>query len=243
MPNVVRIPTSLSRGGKCVTNMRGVFKEDGTPYDFVNPGREIIKGAQIDKVKTNTGVWSSSIPWAYTTTDVSGDLVLTYPSLVSSARSGTVIFRMLIKNQASPPSEQAIFINGNVFSDGYGILLAYQYDSTLSQNVYNIYFTNLRDPFLDRVQLNDNPLSLNTWYQFSVAFDTQTVSASTYTTLYIYQDGIASRFSGLTLLYEILTPTNATSLMGFVGSLTDFALIEEVLPTTQLAVFGKAPYL
>lgn len=231
MPDVVRLPTSLSRGGKCLTNLRGVFKPDGSLYDFAAPDRQLPNDETYPatKEKTTTGVWSSSIPWAYT-----GDFsFFFYPSLLSSSTSGTIIFRLYIKSIEYPQSETLVFYNGVAYQDGYIILLIYNGSS------YSLDFANFADLTNDRITISDGSLQTNTWYQFSVSFTTTEGS----TTLQIYQNGSAVPTSGSTLANAIITPTANTAVSVTATSLTDFAVFDEVLPNRQLAAFGQAPYL
>lgn len=244
MPQAVVIPTSLSRNGSCLSNLRGVFKPDGKAYDFAKPDRVFNSPPNIIREKTATGEWSSSIPWAYTTNSTEGDATLNYPELLSTTRSGTILFRMFIKYVETPQSEYLVFSNGNYSVDGYAIILTYSFDSILFENVYNVFFENMNDPTRDRIQLNSNPLTIDTWYQFSVSFETVTISALTTTKLLIYEGAKLSIYSGLSLMTAVNTPTAGISaFFGFYGSITDFVFLDTNLPFTDLAAFGQAPYL
>jgi hypothetical protein len=128
--------------------------------------------------------------------------------------------------------------------DGYAIILSYSFDSILFENVYNVFFENMNDPTRDRIQLNSNPLTIDTWYQFSVSFETVTISALTTTKLLIYEGAKLSIYSGLSLMTAVNTPTAGISaFFGFYGSITDFVFLDTNLPVTDLAAFGQAPYL
>ena len=230
---LVQIPTSVSRGGKCKTNLRGVTPS--APYDYVNPTATLTGGAALGSISTaGSGNWSNTIPFAYYSTSSDEDSSITYPGLLSSAVSGTLLFRIYIQPQVTPPQAQTVFANGRFGLDGYGIPLTYD-EVAFETYEYNLHFARLQDASANWIKLNTTALSTGQWYQFSIRFET-----SAKTTVTWYQDGTPNNPFELN---PITTPTDSTSLMGFFGRMTDIALLEDQLTNSQLALFGTAPYI
>lgn len=236
--NLVRIPNSISRGGKCKTNLRGV--KPSAPYDYVAPSRTFTVGSALSSTTTvGSGTWSNTIQRAYQNIDHEGDASITYPSLLSSNTSGTLLLRMYIQPFPTTPvpGSQTLFLNGLAGSDGYGVFLTYD-EVTFETYEYNLHFGRLRDLSADWIKLNPSALSESTWYQFSIKFETREGSP---TEVSAFQDG--SKTVNRATMNEINDPTTSTALMYFYGRMTDIALIEDLLSDSQLAAYGSAPYV
>jgi hypothetical protein len=243
-----RIPNSVSRGGKCLSNLRGVTPS--APYDYANPSRLFNVGENTSSISTEgSGAWSNTIQRAYYLPDSDGNARIDYQEgLLSNATSGTILFRMYIQPFNDPgqtPLVQTVFKNGADGMDGYGIRLTYDYDGS-SEFYWNLHFCRLQDVSSEWIKLNVSaPLQPETWYQFSVRFrtissggDEPTISSQ----VDVYQDGALQ--TKTTMNFPIDTPTaSVTSLLQFFGRMTDFAFLETQLSDSQLAAYGTAPYI
>jgi hypothetical protein len=243
-----RIPNSVSQGGKCLSNLRGVFPS--APYDYANPSR-LFNVAATGSIGTagdsGAGAWSNTIQRAYYSTDSEQDATIRYQGgLLSSATSGTILFRMYIQTYPNPfvPLVQTVFSNGRFASDGYGIFLTHD-EIGFETYEYNLHFARLQDASSEWVKLNVSALGESQWHQFSVRFTTESTGGEkpvTLTTVISYRDG--SSQVNITMNNPIDTPTTGpTFLLGFYGRMTDFAFLESQLSLTQLAAYGTAPYI
>lgn len=232
MPNkaLVRIPNSVSRGGTCKTNLRGT--PNNSVFDYAVPSRTFntLGPNLISEAVTGGGTWSNTIKRTFANSVNGGDATITYPSVVSTALSATILIRINISFSDTPLAIQGIFQNGTFASNGYGIVLKYEVTD------YNVYFVNLRDS--EEIKLNDTALSTDTWYQFSVRFNT----VDNVTTLEAYQNGIR-RVAEQQLANSLLSATGSTVLLNFYGKVTDFAIIEQQFSNDQLRLYGTAPYI
>jgi hypothetical protein len=244
-----RISKSLSQGGKCLSNLRGVTPS--APYDYAKPSRLFNIGGATGSISTvGSGNWSNTIRRAYYSTDSESDASIRYQGgVLSTATSGTILFRMYIQpfpNPANTPLVQTVFTNGAVGSDGYGIFLTHD-EVAFETYQYNLHFGRLQDASSEWVKLNTTSGQLNesTWYQFSVRFTTTTIvepKPTTFSEVVAYQDGILQIQT--TMNNPITTPTSSTTyILGFYGRMTDYAFLESQLSLTQLAAYGTAPYI
>lgn len=238
---LARISKSVSRNGDCKTNLRGV--SPASPYDYAAPTRAFIVGPALESVSTEgQGDWSNTIKAAYSSRNSELSATITYPSLVSTAISGTLLIRLFLIDFTSgnvPPEYQTVFKNGNNNTNGYGLILySYLNKDTESYN-YTLFFGRLQDTSGSWVNINPDANSLNTktWYQYSIKF----TSAAGNTTVLLYQGGTFIKQA--TITGEITTPTGGTEIMNFYGAITDFALIESSFSDSQLAAYGTAPYI
>lgn len=234
-----RIPQSVSRGGTCKTNLRGV--NPSAPYDYAVPSRTFTVGAALGSISTEgSGNWSNTITKAYQNTDADSISSIQYPGLLSSATSGTLLFRMYIQTYPSnpPPGLQTLFRNGMNGLDGYAVYLTYD-EVAFETFEYNLHFGRTQDVSANWIKLNTSALSETTWYQFSIRFQT----SGGLTTVTAFQDGTQTVIPVL-MNSLITTPTQSTSLMPFFfGRMTDFVFLEAQLTDSQLAAFGTAPYI
>ena len=244
-----RISNSLSQGGKCVSNLRGFAQSDlaGEPFDYIKPARRFSFDADLSSISTvGAGDWTNTIQKAYYSTDSEGSGAFRYSGgLVSSAITGTILFRMYIQTWGDPsliPPVQTVFRNGTAATNGYGIKLTY--DEVVPEEFeWNLYFCRLQDAQNSWIKLNQSgPLQLNTWYQFSVRFNTVIDKGDEVTEVVAYQNGSYQLLSFMNGL--ITTPTaGITAVLEFYGRITDFALLESQLTNVQLAAYGTAPYI
>jgi len=241
-----RIPNSVSQGGKCRSNLRGVTPS--APYDYANPARTFNVTSATGSISTaEAGAWANTIQKAYYSTDSEGDASLRYQGgVLSTARSGTILFRMYIQEfppLISIPDVQTIFNNGAEATDGYGIKLRYM-EVGVETFEWNLYFARLQDTDReDWIKLNTSPLSTSTWYQFSVRFNTVTGDKGETTTIVAYQNGSAQVDEDLANPIETPSSNVTTTILGFYGRMTDFAFLESQLTDVQLAAYGTAPYI
>lgn len=232
-----RIPNSLSQGGKCRTNLRGLTPS--TPYDFVAPSRSFTVGPALSSISTlGSGGWSETIRKAYYSTDSEQSAAITYPSMISTAVAGTLLFRIYIQEYpSSPPVNQTVFQNGQTGTNGYGVFLN-TFDDR-SQIIYTLYFGRLQDSSMNWVKINTDSTTLNPneWNQFSLMFN----SGDGKSVVRVFQNGAFVKQGNFS---EITTPSSGTTqIMNFFGRITDFALIEKEFTDTQLAAYGTAPYI
>ena len=240
-PPLVQIPSSVSRGGTCKSNLRGTGATS-TLYDVANPSRTFSKGNLTSIPISGGGPWSNTINYAYSFSG--GNPRIRYPSLLSTARSGTILIRLYIPTPDEPlAGVGAVFQNGAPGTDGFGIL----YDYVPSR----LYFIRLdSSPFDDYIEISSDPLSYDTWYQFSVRFETTTVSATDFTSVTSYQNGIITK-DNLFFNAAIVTPTAGNTTLffdavngnNFFGRITDFAFLEAQLSNDQLRLYATAPYI
>lgn len=241
---LVRIPTSLSRGGHCVTNLRGLIPD--APIDYINPSRSITaqnlsRGNSGDYA--GSGNWVNTIRYTFQSNEVFPPS-LTYPSLLSTATTGTLLFRMyLLTPKFSINPVQCLFKNGRLVpgsGSGYAVLLSYD----ASGETYILQFVL---PGVGSAVMNTGPsMTYETWYTYGVVFDSLTSPGST--KLRIYENGTVI---GSTTLDPMITPTTGTSLFvdgetsqfRFLGGITDFALLESTLTEDEILAFANAPYI
>jgi len=244
-----RIPNSVSQGGKCLSNLRGVFPS--APYDYANPSR-LFNVAATGSIGTagdsGAGAWSNTIQRAYYSLFPDQDADIRYQGgLLSTTRSGTILFRMYIQpfdNPAETPLLQTVFLNGAPGTDGYGIFLTHD-EIEFETYQYNLHFARLQDASSEWVKLNVSALGESQWHQFSVRFTTESSGGEKPVTLTIvksYRDG--SPQVDITMNNPITIPTpGITYILRFYGRMTDFAFLESQLSLTQLAAYGTAPYI
>ena len=235
-----RVPNSVSQGGACKTNLRGVTPSK--PYDYVAPSREFTVGSALGSISTEgAGAWSNTIPRAYYSNDSENSSAITYPSMISTTTAGTLLFRIYIQEFSpgnTPPQIQTVFQNGQTGTNGYGVFL-YTVVPPRESAIYTLLFGRLEDPSGSWVKLNTDSATLNPnqWYQFSVLFN----SGDNKSVVRVFQDGSFSRQGNM---LEITAPSaGTTQLMNFYGRITDFALIEKEFTDTQLALYGNTPYI
>jgi hypothetical protein len=246
-----RIPNSVSRGGTCKTNLRGTGCVASTAsfsiYDVAAPSRGFIVN-NIQSVSTSGAArpWANTIQKAYDAYS-GASASIRYLLLLSTAKSGTLLFRVLMKD-AGKPQQGLLFRNGMPDTNGYGVY----FDS----NAQRLYFLHLDDltTQTDMITISTGLVAYDTWYQFCVRFETVTVSAVDITTVTAYQDGTKT-VNAAAFANPILTPAGDTSLFSiydaggdtysyvFFGTITDFAFLEAQLTDTQMANFGNAPYI
>jgi hypothetical protein len=59
-----RLSKSLSQGGKCVSNLRGLIQSDvaGEPFDYLKPTRRFSFDGALSSISTvGTGDWTNTI--------------------------------------------------------------------------------------------------------------------------------------------------------------------------------------
>jgi hypothetical protein len=238
-----RVPNSVSQGGACKTNLRGVTPSK--PYDYVAPSRTFTVGSALGSISTaGAGAWSNTICQAYYSNDSENSSAITYPSMISTATTGTLLIRIYIQEfpGGRAPSIQTVFQNGQTATNGYGVFL-FTVNIFGEPPIYTLYFGRLQDDSSTWVQMNQpsppgSALNANQWYQFSVGFAPSGTGTST---IRIYQDGSSVSQSDIV---EIITPLDGTTqIMNFYGRVTDFALIEKAFTNEQLAAYGTAPYI
>jgi hypothetical protein len=237
-----RIPPSLSRGGTCKTNLRGAF-DRGKAYDYARPTRVITAAADSGKISTaGAGPWANSVGWAHYSTNEDGDPSLTYPANASTSTSGTLLFRMYIQTRTNKAPQQYVFYNGTPGTDGYAVIL--ETNDVAEPPEKNLFFYHMDDiNGGDRFQLNSIPMNDNQWYQYSVKFETVTISALTVTTVTAYENGTQT-VGALSFNTPILAPTGTTVVLAsFHGRITDFAILDSLFSDTYLASFGSAPFI
>ena len=243
-PPLVQIPASLSQGGKCLSNLRGVTPS--APYDYVSPSRTFTVGADLGTIATGTSEpWMNTIQKAYTSTNSDGSATITYSGLLSDARTGSLVFRMYIQPFADPslvPLTQTVFQNGQAAVNGYGIFLTHD-EIGDDEFEYNIHFGRLQDDSKEWLRMNQDPLGEEKWYQFSIRFTTPSGVLGDTSTITVYQNGSPS-IDEQELWQAIDTPTlGPTFLFGFFGRMTDFAFLDSKVSNNQLAAYGTAPYI
>lgn len=229
-----RIPISVSRNNYCKTNLRGVTQ--GVPYDFVVPSRGFSTGSalsSIDVSGSGVGDWYTMIRHTFSSNNPYDNPTIVYSSCVSTSDFASIIFRLKIYTHPTPPPYQMVLENGRLGLSGYGIYIIYNFGT------YDIYFTRLNDsfPFTDPIQMNSGSLNENQWYQFSVKYNIGARS----TTVTVYQDGNLT--TNTSFAVNMTTPSIGTNVFGYFGEFTDFAILDTLLPNSQLAAFGKAPYV
>jgi len=238
-----RIPNSVSQGGTCKTNLRGVTPSK--PYDFAAPSRPFTVGTALGSSSTEgAGAWSNTIRQAYSSTSSDDSSAITYRSMLSTATTGTLLIRIYIQEfppEGKPPEFQTVFQNGKTGAgaNGYGIFLQTVPVEGESPN-YTLFFGRLQDTSDNWVQMSQgSTMNVNEWYQFSLGFAPTGDGTST---VRISRGGSAVIQS--TISPEISEPSaGTTELMNFFGRITDFALIEKVFTDAQLAAYGTAPYI
>jgi hypothetical protein len=227
--------------------LRGVTPS--APYDYANPSRLFNVGGVTGSISTEgSGDWSNTIQKAYYSTDSEQDATISYQGgLLSTTRSGTILFRMYIQpfaNPAETPLLQTVFLNGAPGTDGYGIFLTHD-EIAFETYQYNLHFARLQDASSEWVRLNVSGLGESQWHQFSVRFTTESTGGEkpiTVSQVVAYKDGGSQ--VNITMNAPIDTPTTGTTfLLGFYGRLTYFAFLESQLSLTQLATYGTAPYI
>jgi hypothetical protein len=253
---LVRIPPSLSRNGKVLTNLRGINSAD--PVDYIDPSGKItaqnIAQIQVQTIPTGIGDWKNSIVYTYGIPDPFdpfAERIINYPQLLSNTVSGILLFRMYV-NEDQPPYEPEpssfLFLNGTSDPNS-GIFDGYAIEVTYDSIDINVNFLILSNKGNISTQLNTSGLSRLEWYHFGVKFDSQ--GSSIFVTPWF--NGI----QGSTSEYEnteIVEPTGGTFLYnnpfgggstGFYGGITDFVFIDGVdtLTDNEMSAFAIAPFV
>jgi hypothetical protein len=245
---LVQIPTSLSRGGKCVTNLRGL--SPGATQDYASPSRTFTTTNLVRNVCTNiggVGNWANTIPNSFETKSELETSLIEYPGLLSSSKTGTLLFRMYLleRTPGTPPIPsrvECIMKNGQIqpgAGDGYAVLLSYDASG-------DFYALNFVLPGAGFVQMNSGAsLNFNTWYTYGVKFDSNASPGSTIITIFENGTFISSASQS-----EMITPTGGTSLFSdpsfglpFYGGITDFTILETLLSDDEIIAFATAPYI
>ena len=254
--SLFRIPSSLSRDGYCKTNLRGVNAT--SPVDYIDITR-VFTAANIQSVNAtsiaNVKGWANTIPKAYEATSTDFDPLIQYPSLLSTSRTGTLLFRLYLKTKpgGSPVVPvQCIFINGNVNlmggGSGYGVLVSTDASGENPNVSFNLFGT---DPSGDAgIGLNQGPLVLDTWYTYAVQFETVDKGGGVIKTLVTSYENGNLVFQNHQL-DEMVTPSGGTYMFSytplgapFYGGISDFALLEVAgLAGLVIDSFAEAPYI
>lgn len=241
--SVVTVPRSLNRDGVCKTNLRGAIIANKV-YDYATTSNGVISGGpDSGKISTSgAGTWANSVAWAHYSTNEDGDARLTYPKNASVSTSGTILFRMYIQTRTNPLVSQYVFYNGAVGGNGYAVIL--EYNNKVDPPEYNVFFYHMDDVTgTDRFQLNSAPMNINQWYQYSIKFETVTISATTITTVTAYENGTQT-VTPTAFNNPIQTPTGTTVVLAsFHGRITDFAILDTLFSDQYLARFGTAPFI
>jgi hypothetical protein len=177
--SLFRIPTSLSRDGDCKTNLRGVNAT--SPVDYIDIAR-VFTANNIQSVnsnsKANVGGWANTIPKAFEATSVDNDPLIQYPSLLSTSRRGTLLFRLYVKTKPEGSSVvpvQCVFLNGSADGagggTGYGVFVQTDASGENPNVIFNLFGIDPSGNII-AVQLNQAPLVLDTWYTYGVQFET-----------------------------------------------------------------------
>ncbi len=236
---LVRIPRSLSRNAKLLTNLRGI--DEVSPYDFASPSRSFTVVDLRQTAVTGGGTWANTIQWQYENLSQATDTFIGYPSLLSNATTFTLLFRIKLKAASgSPNTMQIIFFNG-LFDpitpsfNGYSV----EYNSNTNRILFNPFITS-------SVVMNTLTLTTDTWYHYGLK-----VTTSTTTVVDVWENGT---YSGPYDLGAVIsTPTGSTSLFSFTGApiavglhgcLTDVVFLEGTdLTADEMAAFAEAPYI
>lgn len=258
--NLTRIPASLSRNGKCLSNLRGA----NPVYDYVAPSKSFTVGPALSTISTvgtaGADAWANTIQRSYYSIDSEQSATISYPSLLSSTTTGTILIRLYIQPHPegiAPPMVQTVFRNGTVGTNGYSIFLT-AYDDLKGGYEYNFWFGRNEDASANWVPLVQKAapvvggegegggevgggavsvIQTGQWFQFSITF----VSNSGITTVRSYLAG--SGPTEQTIGNTITTPTGGTELMNFFGRITDFAFFNVQLADSLLIAYGTAPYI
>ena len=239
--NLVRIPTSLSRGGTTLTNLRGVLTS-GNALDYT--GKYIPTTSDILQVtsafQSNSAAWTSTIRYAFEPVSESNTPYISYGSIILNESNATFLFRVLC-NPLVNSNTGFILLNGN--TEYYGLFYLYydpsssNIDFAISENVnYNYAF----------FRLNSSSINPNQWYHYGVKLTT----SNSNTTVDWWENGVKQ--AGCNLGWEYLVPTSGetklfndnTNFYPFYGKLTDIVLMNgNPLSDDQMAAFGSAPFV
>ncbi len=239
-----RISKSLSQGGKCVSNLRGILQSGvaaGEPFDYIKPARRFSVDGSLSSISTEgAGDWSNTIKKAFYSTDPEGSAAFRYADFpITTGTSGTLVFRMYIQTQDPTlvPQVQTIFQNGDTNTNGYRIVLTH-YEVSFETYEYDVHFARCQDPSGSWVKLNSSSLSEASWNQFSVRFTTNLDTVVT-----SYQNGSETQAGVTITAVDAPGGNEAPFWLGFYGRLTDMAVLNGTLTNAQLAAYGTAPYI
>ena len=230
-----RIPRSFSQNGTIKTNLRGI--KAANPFDYAQPSRNITS-ANISTVKSNTiggsGTWTNTVPYTYQAASHVSDGSITYPSIMSTSRTGTVLFRMYIKSDALDVSgAKTIILNGFADNMGGGSGFLIYLDRDVDRNVNNVFFvlpgTDTEGSF--SINLNSSSLSLNTWYSYAIQFY-YNAGDETFTLQNAYENGTLIHKN--VVMNTMVTPSGDTTLFSnpstgwpfSFGGITEFVFLE-----------------
>lgn len=239
--NLVRLPTSLSQGGNTLTNLRGIVQGLNT-FDYITSGfyptvTDIVQ--QTSAFELGVGAWSSTIQYAYQpTSDSNSNANITYPSIVVSTTSATILFRVLAKSNAFTG---AVFINGASSSPYSGFYVLYDTSNfqLFVEDVANFGYSNFN--------LNSSAVIVNTWYNYAIQLIAD--SGKGLTTVDVWENGIKQATQSIN--FAMQAPTGSTRLFNnensnqfFYGKITDFTLLNGTpLTDAQMSAFTNAPFV
>lgn len=241
--NLVSFPTSLSREGKTVINLRGILGTGNSAYDYITPSYFSNTTNDIDQSATallsNSGPWTSTVFWAYgtRTSSPSPSPSITFTTLLSSETSFTLMFRVLFLSGA--PFSGIVLQNGDTdLNSGFAIQTNF-----FNNRLFFYIFENVSYNF-QSISLNLS-LSQNQWYHYAIRVTTDRGN----TTVDWWENGVKA--SQVSLGWEYVAPigtttffNNASNSYPFYGKLTDFTFLKGVdLTDNQIASFATAPFV
>jgi hypothetical protein len=242
--NLVRIPTSLSRGGTTLTNLRGIV-EGNKAVDYM--GSKILATAEgilqvTTAFHTNSDAWTSSIRYAFEPVSEINTSYISYSKSLTDSTTVTILFRVLFNPVMNPFSPATIFQNGDTFSliGGYSIVyLPY------SESVAFFMSENSQSNFVG-FALNSAPIETGKWYHYGI----QVVTSEGNTVVEWWENGIQQ--AGCNLGWEFQTPQGGTTKLFndannyslFYGKITDFVFLNgKTLNASEMSAFGSAPFV
>lgn len=234
-------PTSVSRNGKVLTNLRGV--NTAIPYDF-SPSKIALAGGAISQVSSSgpdgEGAWANTIKYAYEATSEAAIPYINYSALLSAATTFTIFIRLYIKELTGVTgTNETIFYNGFEDPPNYtynGFLL--NFNRTSNRLTFDLLNGS-------QVQISNVTLLTNTWYHYGLKVATDATS----TKVKVWENGTYIDEFDLTI--PMIPATGSTSLFstpgpvyGFFGGITDFAFIEGTdITDAQMPAFAVAPFV
>lgn len=240
MPSGTRfsLPTSISRDGTCKTDLRGIGTTNSTIVDYANSSATFtVSSVTSQSVSSfgSAGNWKNSIPRTYKTS--TSPSYIQYGTNPLTARSATILFRLLIPTGSSILDDQCILFNGTEGSDGYAIKLKQ------GKGGASLYFVNLAS-LTDTIQLSTNSIPNDTWYSYGINIVT---AGGKNTTVISYENGTLVGQTALTIpmlasagnFYLFYRPTS--SFNQYDGLLTDFVVLDtkDNVNTTLLATYSS----
>ena len=165
--NLVRIPTSLSRGGTTLTNLRGVLRS-GNALDYT--GTYIPTTNDILQVTTalqsNSDAWTSTIRYAFEPVSESNTPYINYGSILLNESNATLLFRVLC-NPLVNSNTGYIFLNGDLNYNSFFVVYYDPHSSNIDFEVAESVNSNIAF-----FSLNSSSINPNQWYHYGVKLTT-----------------------------------------------------------------------